>query len=268
MTHALILIKEFLKKEEFDFKVPAKYLQEPDLQLLECGALRFKGDYLDKVACPDCGNIVQVDAAVDSSGELAYTILCPYCECWEDKEIPCQEVDLLDFNFRAFKFFVEDREAYGAYVDEAAKCLPFEIEKLTPDQRPVEIKPKESVRFTKTIGRFKVTKDGTSIKLDDPHKRYEKFNPYYGIDKPSAAFEAISTLLNAYAKKSSEGWCRSATSWHTAFPAHRYPYVYRFKSQQIEVGDRSNGHVGEWRIVPDDAFDERYCRWIGENLSF
>lgn len=113
----------------------------------------------------------------------------------------------------------------------------------------------------KKLGRFEVSSKCQDIRLYDENKSYEKFLPYYNITKPTEANKVIKILLAEYGKSGSEGWRKSNKKWRTAF-TKKYESTYRFKNEQIEVGSRSNGHLGEWRIIPDKAFDEHYRKRI------
>lgn len=134
MTKALEYISSALQRNTTKFFVPAKFLTQEDLILINRQILTFKGDYLREIRCPDCGSKVAIEATSGPDGEYRYTYLCTGCDCLEDRSIAPQEVDLLEFNFRSFRQFIDDPTQSGEYVDEAARCLPFNS---TSNQMPV-----------------------------------------------------------------------------------------------------------------------------------
>lgn len=75
-------------------------------------------------------------------------------------------------------------------------------------------------------------------------KPYERFTA-------ASVVEIIKTLLRAVGKK--DGWVKADSSWRLRFKDKPYK---RFKDEQIQVGTRANQHLGEWRIIPSDLFQE------------
>ena len=101
------------------------------------------------------------------------------------------------------------------------------------------------------IYRF-VTNESYSSIRDDIHRSPDyKIQRYEGITAP-VAVEVIKLLISAAGKKKNEGWVKSEPNWRGAFQDDVY---YRFRNEQIQVGTKKNGHLGEWRIITNDDFD-------------
>lgn len=126
MTEALRYIKAELGRGNSQFFVPARILREEDRPLLHRYALVFRGEYLPKIACPECGELVEVRRGVGETGEPHYSALCLHCEVLEERSIAPEEVELLAFQIRAFRQYVSNPKETGEYVAEAEACLPVQ----------------------------------------------------------------------------------------------------------------------------------------------
>lgn len=126
MTEALRYIKAELGRGNSQFFVPARILREADRPLLQRHVLVFRGEYLTKIACPECGELVEVRRGVGETGEPHYSALCLHCEVLEERSIAPEEVELLAFQIRAFRQYVFNSAETGDYVAEAEACLPVQ----------------------------------------------------------------------------------------------------------------------------------------------
>ena len=131
MTEALRYIKAELGRGQSQFFVPARILREADRPLLQHKALVFRGEYLPKIACSECGELVEVRRRVDETGEPHYSALCLHCEVLEERSVAPEEVELLTFQIRAFRQYVSNSEETGEYVAEAEACLPVQVADAT-----------------------------------------------------------------------------------------------------------------------------------------
>lgn len=127
MTEALHYIKAELSRGQSQFFVPARILREEDRPLLHHHALVFRGEYLPKIACSECGELVEVRRRVDETGEPHYSALCLHCEVLEERSVAPEEVELLTFQIRAFRQYVSNPAETGNYVAEAEACLPVQV---------------------------------------------------------------------------------------------------------------------------------------------
>ncbi len=123
MTATLSLIKTELGRGTTDFTISADLLTHDDLPLVKTGILKFNGKYRKHLLCPECGASGEVTVHKKDKS-TSYTFFCPSCDVPEDKEISPSEVELLDFNYRRFLLYVNDKTINNDYADEVAKCLP------------------------------------------------------------------------------------------------------------------------------------------------
>ena len=123
MTATLSLIKTELGRGTTDFTISADLLTHDDLPLVKTGILKFNGKYRKHLLCPECGASGEVTVHKKDKS-TSYTFFCPSCDVPEDKEISPSEVELLDFNYRRFLLYVNDKTINNNYADEVAKCLP------------------------------------------------------------------------------------------------------------------------------------------------
>ena len=122
MTPVLRLIKTELDKGETEFNVPVWKLEDADLELIERGILKYKGEFLKSAPCPECGTPAQITR--ESQGEKDTTFAyCTDCGHLGRLEIEPSRVDLLRFNYRKFRLFVNDPDSEGEYADAAARCM-------------------------------------------------------------------------------------------------------------------------------------------------
>ncbi len=143
--------------------------------------------------------------------------------------------------------------------------LDPELEKLNarkignPEAIGTSATPKKPLipesEFSITAARFKLTKDGRNI-IDCRHMMpVYKIDPYIGLTKNAA--NIIKTLLDNVGNSATEGWVKVTEQWRGRFQSSAKA-AYRFKNEQIEIGEQNTSHQGFWRILPDPLFIERY----------
>lgn len=175
MTEALRYIKAELGRGNSQFFVPARILREEDRPLLHRYALVFRGEYLPKIACPECGELVEVRRGVGETGEPHYSALCLHCEVLEERSIAPEEVELLAFQIRAFRQYVSNPKETGEYVAEAEACLPVQAvgeSAAVPDsqaQAPTNRRNAQSLHSSKFAGsqycKIRISSEGQRIRF-------------------------------------------------------------------------------------------------------
>lgn len=104
--------------------------------------------------------------------------------------------------------------------------------------------------------RFSHSRDYTAFKdLKHGPPKY-KIDIYRDMNSPTAK-KCIKALLKGVGNQKG-GWVKkpSNENWRGAFQEKFSKTLHTFKSQQIQVGNAKNGHIGEWRFIPNDRFDE------------
>lgn len=139
----------------------------------------------------------------------------------------------------------------SGYLDSNSK-FPLKRKRGRPKALPARAKNHlANANPNITRYRFSVTPDLSCI-FDEVHKKPEyDISMYEGITA-SIAVKVINLLLDAACKKKNEGWVHSHKSWRGAF---QYNVYHRFRAEQIQHGTRSNGHLGDWRIITNGEFD-------------
>lgn len=100
---------------------------------------------------------------------------------------------------------------------------------------------------------------GTSRIVDIQHNEAPYYLPAYeGLtqDKPIGYINRLIGNMGCNAHGSGDkygGWVRLDEKWRMAFKEDVYK---RFKNEQIQIGTKGNGHLGECRIIPDNLFKE------------
>jgi len=104
--------------------------------------------------------------------------------------------------------------------------------------------------------RFEYSRDFAYVR-DCQHTASQgyKIPMYEGLNGSPIVVEAIEALLYAVRNKKSEGWWTHGDkiNWRGAFQKGVY---LRFYNEQIQRGNKKNGHPGQWRFFTKGEFDE------------
>lgn len=121
---------------------------------------------------------------------------------------------------------------------------------ITPTETAPNIDIPEPGKDFKQVDRFAYAPKFRTI-IDMDHRGGTYCLKAYENLTAASVVEIIKTLVNAIGKK--DGWVKASQNWRIRFKDQPYK---RFKNEQIEVGTRANQHLGEWRIIPRDYFQE------------
>lgn len=152
--------------------------------------------------------------------------------------------------------FAKLEEMYFKSQENAKRANPRKKEEVISIEPPHEIAmpgAKDSIRK-----RFSVAPETSRI-VDLQHNEAPYYLPAYeGItqDKPIGYINQLIGNMGCNAHGSGDkygGWIKLDDKWRMAFKDGVYK---RFKREQIQIGTKGNGHLGECRIIPDNLFKE------------